>query len=166
MKTATTVAAALLLCAAAAAQDSAPAAHGAAGGLATRSVAQYTDLEQQLLQALRDHDRAAAQLLLAEDFEVRGPEGADAIAGAQWLDHSMQARPGGSRIQDLDAREFGDVATVSYLLHRKGRGAGAASPAFAYVVDVWRQSDHKLLLRYVSTPARHAAAAQGPDRRR
>src|SRR6516225_5429938 len=46
MKTATTVAAALLLCAAAAAQDSAPAAHGAAGGLATRSVAQYTDLEQ------------------------------------------------------------------------------------------------------------------------
>jgi len=167
MRTATAVAAAILLCSAAVpGQDTAPAARGTSAGMATRSVAQYTDLEQQLLQALHDHDRAAAQQLLAEDFEARGPEDADAIPGAQWLDRWMQGRPGDSRIQDLGVREFGDVATVSFLQHSQGGVGGAALPAFTYMVDVWRQSDHKLLVRYVSAPARHAPAERGPDRRR
>jgi len=167
MRTATAVAAAILLCSAAApAQDAAPAARGAGAGMATRSVAQYTDLEQQLLQAQQDRDRTAAQQLLAEDFEVRGPEDADAIPGTQWLDRRMQDRPGSSRIQDLSVREFGDVATVSFLQHSQGGVGGAALPTFTYVVDVWRQSDHKLMLRYISAPMRHAPAERGPDRRR
>ncbi|HWY24159.1 MAG TPA: nuclear transport factor 2 family protein [Nevskia sp.] len=160
------IAALALWAGAALAQDPAPAARGAMAGTATRSVAQYTDLEQTLLEALRDHDRAAAQAKLAEDFELREPDGADAISGADWLDHWMGGTLSTFRIQDLAVREFGDFASVSFLQHSRGRIAGAALPAFTYVVDVWRQSDHKLLVRYVSTPVHHAAAARGADRRR
>lgn len=157
------VLAVLLLWAGTALADEAPAARGMGAATATRAVAQYTGLEQRLLEALQAHDRAAAQQLLAEDFELREPDSADPIAGTTWLDHWMTARLRDFRIQDLAVRELGEITTVSFLQYSRGSMAGAKLPRVAYVVDLWRGD--RLLLRYASTPA-HARVKGGPQPRR
>ena len=64
------------------------------------------------------------------------------------------------RVRDLAVREFGDVAVVSFFLDPTAHGK-TRSPL--YVVDVWRQAEHKLAVRYVSQPAH---ALQAPSRPR
>jgi ketosteroid isomerase-like protein len=155
-----------LACTAAIGQDAPP--PGVRGGglaTATRSVARYTDLERSLQDALQAHDAAAVRRLLSEDFEVREPELADAIPGADWLHRWMSGSLRAYRIDRLEVREFGDSAVVSFLLYSQGRLANAALPAAAYVVDVWRKGDDKLAVRYVSVPAKAPPRPAGPNRR-
>jgi len=131
-----------------------------APAMATRAVSQYLDLERSLAAALQERRRDAVQAMLDADFELRSAESLDAVNGADWL--ASQMRPGAAamRVRDLAVRDFGDVAVVSFFLDATAPGAPRST---LYVVDVWRQAEHKLAVRYVSQPAH---ALQAPSRPR
>lgn len=138
---------------------------GMPGGTATRSAAHYADLERGLLQALQDHDQGAAEQALADDFEVREAAASEALARADWLQDWMGGKLKSFRVRELSVHEFGDVAAVAFLLDCSGSIGGARLPRTSYVVDIWRQADAKLLVRYVSQPSKTVPAAVGPQRR-
>jgi hypothetical protein len=130
--------------------------------MATRSVSQYLDLERSLAEALQERRRDAALPMLAADFELRSAESLDALTASDWL--AAQMRPGAAamRVRDLTVREFGEVAVVSFFLDVTARGKPRST---LYVVDVWRQAEHKLAVRYVSQPT-HALPASARPRGR
>jgi hypothetical protein len=115
---------------------------GVAGGLATRSVSHYLDLERGLLDDLARRDRAAVQGRLAEDFASRSPDSDEVHAAEDWL-----------------TKEFAAPPIVSFLLDRTPEGRGHGSTWF--VVDVWRRSTDRLIARSISRPA---AAPPRPSR--
>jgi len=133
---------------------------GGPAAMATRSVSQYLDLERSLATALQERSRDTVAAMLADDFEVRSAESLDGVAAADWL--TAQMRPGAAamRLRDLAVREFGDAAVVSFFVDATAPGKPRST---LYVVDVWRQAEHKLAMRYVSQPMH---ALQAPSRPR
>ena len=128
---------------------------GARGGAAPRNVAVYLDLERALVDALDAGNRDAAARLLADDFEVRSPTtGSDAVAGNDWLREELRTRAQGGLVREMSVREFEDIAIVTFLLDKRGARAGKGTVTTLYIVDVWRQSSHRLLVRHVSRPSR------------
>jgi hypothetical protein len=124
-------------------------ARGAGGGLATRSVSHYLDLERGLLDGLARRDRAAVQGRLADEFTSRAPDSDEVRSADDWLQQEWVAPPG-RLVRDLSVREVDDVAIVSFLLDRGKDGVRGASTWF--VVDVWRRSTDRLLARSISRP--------------
>jgi hypothetical protein len=124
-------------------------ARGAGGGLATRSVAHYLDLERGLLDSLARRDRAAVLARLADDFASRTPDSGEVGSADDWLQKEFSA-PRGRLVRDLSVREADDIAIVSFLLDRAPDGRRAASTWF--VVDAWRRSTDRLLARSISRP--------------
>ena len=133
---------------------------GGARATATRSVAQYLDLERALADALRQGRRDAVLQMLAPDFELRSGETLDAIDASEWLAAEQRAGGTPTRVRDLAVRELGEVAVVSFFLDPEPSGGKRRT---LYVIDVWRQADHKLAVRYVSQPVH---ALQAPARPR
>jgi len=131
---------------------------GSAGGLATRSVSHYLDLERGLLDDLARRDRAAVQGRLADDFTSRTPDSDEVRSADEWLQQEF-ASPRGRLVRDLSVREADDLAIVSFLLDRTSAGSRVASTWF--VVDVWRRSTDRLLARSISRPI---AAPPKPQR--
>jgi hypothetical protein len=123
-------------------------ARGAGGGLATRSVSHYLDLERGLLDALAQRDRAAVQGRLAGEFTSRTPDSDEVRSGDDWLQQEFAASRG-RLVRDLSVHEVDDVAVVSFLLDRGQNGRGAST---WFVVDVWRRSTDRLLARSISRP--------------
>ncbi len=109
----------------------------------TRPVAQFSQAEAVLADALRKTDSAATDRMLAADFEMRdGAAPNEPIPRAQWL---ASKHPDASAEQ-MAVHEYGDVAVVSFV-NRSEKPAGAT-----YVVDVWQRqgADWKLAVRYQS----------------
>jgi len=158
------LAASLFVSGIAAAQPSGlpPGVRGPGAGTATRSVSHYLDLERGLESAIADRDLAAAKNLIADDFEVWSPGAADAVPGDEWLRQRWKAA-GHGRVRDLSVREFDDVAVASFLLEGARGVSGMATTMF--VVDIWRQSSGKLLVRYVALPAHPPARSRRPSGR-
>jgi len=106
----------------------------------TRTVKQFSELENQLDDALRAHDDAALAKLLAANFELRsGAAPGQPTPRAEWLAGALPPKP---QISQMAVHEYGNVAVVSF--------ADAAQHAF--VVDVWNKTDdhYALSVRYVS----------------
>src|SRR5205085_4069974 len=112
-----------------------------------------------LADAVRQRRRDAALRMLAPDFELRSAESLDAVAATDWLEQEMRAGAAPVLVRDLTVREFGDIAVVAFLLDSPG---GSPSLPTLYVVDVWRQADRQLAVRYVSRPARPLPAPARP----
>jgi hypothetical protein len=130
------------------------------GAMATRSVTQFLDLERSLAAALQERRRDAVLPMLTDDFELRSAESLDAVGAADWLASQMSPGAAAMRVRDLAVREFGDVAVVSFFLDAT---APSKPRSTLWVVDVWRQAEHKLAVRYVSQPMH---ALQAPSRPR
>ena len=127
---------------------------------ATRAVAHYLDLERALAAALREHRREAAAQMLAPEFEARSGEALDAIGARAWLDAQLRARTTPTVVRDLAVRELGDLAVVSFFVDAAPvRGAGTTT---LYVVDIWRESDARLMARYEAQPAHPLRAPARP----
>jgi hypothetical protein len=126
---------------------------------ATRSVSQYLQLERSLAAALQEGRHDAVLAMLAADFELRADDSLDPIATSKWLAEQMRPGAPASRVRDLAVREFGDVAVVSFLLDETSARARRLT---LYVVDVWRQAEHKLAVRYVSEPSHPLRAPARP----
>jgi hypothetical protein len=127
---------------------------------ATRSVSQYLELERSLAAALQERRRDAVLAMLTPDFELRSAESLDAVSASDWLAIQMKAGTAAMRVRDLAVREFGEAAVVSFYLDDTASGVRRST---LYVVDVWRQPEHRLAVRYVSQPTH---ALQAPARPR
>ena len=113
---------------------------------ATRSVSNYLSLERELAQTRGD---APGRARVAADFTLRTPAGPD-VRGPEALQRGAPAR-----IRDLDVREEGDVAVVSFLADAGGRTR--------FVVDMWK--GETLLSRYSSAAPQAPRAAHRPSGR-
>jgi hypothetical protein len=107
----------------------------------TRQVAQFSQAEHALADALRKNDAAATDHLLAADFELRdGASPNQPTPRAQWI---TVAHPE-ANAEQMAVHDYGDTVVVSFV-SRTDKPAGAA-----YVVDVWRKqgADWQLAVRY------------------
>ena len=140
---------------------------GAAGGMAaTRGVAKYLQLERGLQDAIEAHDLDAVKRLLADDFEARPAPGSDAIAADAWLASQMRSRRGDARVvRELGLREFDDLALVSFESAPETTAGSPNRGAILFVLDVWRTSTGRLLLRYTDRERAVARPAERPSGR-
>ena len=107
----------------------------------TRQVAQFSQAEHALSDALRNADAAATDHLLAADFELRdGASPNQPTPRAQWI----AATHPDAALEQMAVHDYGEVAVVSFV-NRSDKPASAA-----YVVDVWRKqgTDWQLAVRY------------------
>jgi hypothetical protein len=129
---------------------------------ATRQVTLFTGLEKQLLQAVQNKNRSAAEALLTDDFEIAMPH-ADALAGEEWLD-SVVAKDFALRtfvISQMSVADLGDFAVVKYERGQQATLKGKAYDGEFFVVDLWKKNGDawKLANRYVARiPAAPSAA--------
>ena len=106
----------------------------------TRTVKIFSELENQLDEARRNHDEVALAKLLAANFEQRnGTAPAAPTPRADWLAQKSAPK---SDISQMAVHEYGNAAVVSF--------ADAAQHAF--IVDVWNKTDdhYALSVRYLS----------------
>lgn len=117
----------------------------------SRAVMQFADLERELADAVRAHDATRLKRLLAEDFEQRDANAADApTPRAQWLAHLPPAFADAAQ-ERFAVHDYGDTAVVSFTLTLPA-GSGHAEPMPAdFVVDIWRKSGARwqLAARYL-----------------
>ena len=73
---------------------------------------------------------------------------------ADWLEHELNNPITTAGVPNLNVSEFDDIAVVRFLLDSGRIVKGKTVTSTLYVVDVWRQSSHQLLARYVSIPTR------------
>jgi len=130
-----------------------------AQGAATRSVARYLDQERALEESLSRHDRSAVTRWLADDFEARSAASPDTADLNTWLRREFASKRHERLISDLAVREVDGLAVVSFLLY--GGSARSSAEATQYVVDLWRQSENKLLARFID---RSSSAPPAPVR--
>lgn len=154
---------AVLLCATAVvAQDKAPTGGRPSGErieTATRGVVRYQAMERKLLQAEQGKDVNALQELVSDDFEERSAEHNRPTPRDQWESLVKSGDLAWFQLRNMAVHEFGDIAVVSFLLDRRGQRAGKSLAPTVFIVDVWRQSEGKLAVRYVSSPG-HPASPQ------
>jgi hypothetical protein len=147
----------LLLSGPAISQEMALAPPGLSAQTVTRDVAEYTLREQELIVLINNGNKDGA--LLADDFEVWSDKGSDWQSKTEWLKSSKQLA--NATIRNLSVRLMGDFSVVSFLLETtKGRHKKRSTQ---FVVDIWRQSTNKLMVRYVSDLVSPASSRQ--DRR-
>ena len=124
----------------------------------TRFVKVFTDLEYDLIDAMRLDDKAALDRLVSPEFEQReSAKPGEPLPREDWVRSSDTKAPGVANMSMMAVHDRGELAIVSFRLRLKDREQ--------FIVDVWRRKGaegYELLTRYVSsTPAPPLAPA--PD---
>ncbi len=112
---------------------------------ATRFVTIFTNLENQLWDAMVRNDALVARRLLADDFAQWSPEPPGAPTPREaWL-KSDRRDVGNFRVRQMSAKDLGDQVVVNYVVTSE-------LPKAFFVVDVWKRagSDYQLSARYLS----------------
>lgn len=142
-----------------------PDPRGPVSGMATRSVSKYLALERSLQQAISAHDRDRAAGMLDPDFVLRTAASEDMVPLDDWLKDELEKSRQNGRVRDLAVIETDDLATVSFLLDTGRRKPGEGRTLTRFIVDVWRQSTGKLLVRYSDVPTNPPRAPERPSGR-
>jgi len=120
---------------------------------ATRQVTLFTDLENQLLQAVQKKDQARLKVMLEDDFEIAMPD-ADPLAGEDWLESVMDKDFSLKSffIRQMSVADQGACAVVKYQRVQQASWKGMNSSGEFFVVDLWKKSGDtwKLVNRYVA----------------
>ena len=113
----------------------------------TRTVAIFTGLEQQLLDARLKHDKATLTKLTTDDFEVRRSSASSSpVPREEWLESEA---PGFQANEfhppDMAVHLYNESTAVVSFIHRAGTGR-------FFVVDVWSKEGEawKLSVRYTA----------------
>jgi|JI8StandDraft_1071087.scaffolds.fasta_scaffold05076_5 pimeloyl-ACP methyl ester carboxylesterase len=128
----------------------------------TRFVKVFSDLEYDLVDALRAGNKAALDKLITADFEQRNAASPGVpVPRDEWLKVSEMRTPGPAVITDMAVHDRGDLAIASFRLRLQDQEQ--------FVVDVWRRKaadSYELVTRYASSkplPAQPAVAPSAPD---
>jgi hypothetical protein len=117
----------------------------------TRTVKQFSELENQLDSALRAHDDAALTKLLAANFELRSAAApGQPLPRAEWLAQPLPPKP---QTSQMAVHEYGTVFVVSFL--------DVAQHAF--IIDVWNKADDHYALSVRYTNATSGAPQTQPE---
>ena len=111
----------------------------------TRFVTIFTNLENQLWDALVRNDAVAAGRLLTEDFAQWSPEPPGApTPREEWLKPNRRDMAN-FRVRQMSATDLHDYVVVNYVLT-------SDLPKAFFIVDVWRKAagDYQLSSRYLS----------------
>jgi hypothetical protein len=103
-------------------------------GTMTRGARIFGDTEQALAVALKAHDAATLDRLVAPDFEQRsqGAPGAP-MAREDWIRQGPKETARSAGIRDIAVHDYGDLQVVSFVWVRE------PDTASAFVVDVWQR---------------------------
>ena len=130
---------------------------------ATKQVAMFTGLENQLLHAVQKKDKAAAQSMLSDDLIIEMPD-ADALPGDDWLD-SVLAKDYTLKsfiVRQVSAIDLGNAVVVKFNRLQEASLKSQADNGEFFVVDVWKKAGDtwKLASRYVSKVSSVASVPQ------
>ena len=125
----------------------------------TRFVRVFTDLEYDLIDALRAEDKPALDKLLAADFEQReSTRPAEPVARDEWIKSSETKLPGIAQMSAMAVHDRGEHAIASFRLRLAEREL--------FVVDVWRRKtadSYELVTRYVTSSPAPKLLPPAPD---
>jgi len=120
---------------------------------ATKQVAMFNGLENQLLRTIQKKDKAAAQAMLSDDLMIEMPD-ADPLPGDEWLD-SVLAKDymlKSVMVRQMSAIDLGDAVAVKFDRVQEASFKGHPDNGEFFVVDLWKKSGDtwKLASRYVA----------------
>jgi Domain of unknown function (DUF4440) len=120
----------------------------------TRLVAIFSDLENQLFEAVHKKDHAGVDSILSEDFQLWTPRPpGDPVPREDWKNQSLAENLKEFRIRQMAARAVEDnVTLVSFVLSKTVQRATKPSVQDYFVVDLWQKAENKWKLtdRYAS----------------
>ena len=90
--------------------------------IAQSDVPIYSELlarSNELMNAAERQDRAALELIVADEFMLETPGDTAAVPRAEWIDNAVNLKWEGFKFHNLKVRSFGEVAVVSALLDFK-----------------------------------------------
>ena len=113
--------------------------------LSTRGVSEYTSREYELISLIANRDDQVNSVL-ADNFEIWSVKSNQWVSKENWLETVKQKT--NVTIRELTVRHFDDLVIVSFIQERYGALQNEKTAQF--IVDVWRKSNKKLNLRYMS----------------
>ena len=128
----------------------------------SRLVTVFTNLENQLWDALVRNDTASAGRMLTDDFAQWSPEPPGSPAPREQFFKPDRKDMANFRVRQMSANDLGDHVVVNYILT-------SDLPRAFFLIDVWKKSgvDWLLASRYLSAvdaaPYRNGARPTGKD---
>lgn len=120
----------------------------------TRLVAIFSDLENQLFEAVQKKDHAGLDTILSEDYQLWTPTPpGDPVPREDWQNQSLAENLKEFHIRQMAARSLEENTTVvSFVLSKVVQRAGRPSAQDYFVVDLWQKAEDnwKLSDRYAS----------------
>ncbi|HET9184064.1 MAG TPA: nuclear transport factor 2 family protein [Candidatus Angelobacter sp.] len=132
---------------------------------ATRQVTMFSGLEQQMLHAVQNKDKAALGSMLTDDCAINMPD-SDAMDCADWIDSVMNKDFVLAKfvLRQMSVADLGTAAVVSYDRVQDSKYQGKPDGGEFYVIDLWKKDGNawKLANRYVSKVGSSPYMPKGP----
>jgi len=101
----------------------------------------------ELMSAVERQDRAALELLVADEFMLEVPGDTARTPRAEWIDNAVNLKWEGFKFHNVKVRSFGEVAVVSSLLDFKvTTPIGIPISSDVQVTDVWVRRNGQWLI--------------------
>jgi ketosteroid isomerase-like protein len=131
----------------------------------TLTVKQFTELENDWLDAVHQRDTEALNRLVAERFELRTSAAPGRpTARAEWLKQAQSGTPFESHIEQMATHEYGPLMVVSFLW-KLDVPKTSPLPQQVFVIDTWQQGDKgwQVVTRYAAPVQAGAKAVPGTE---
>ena len=131
----------------------------------TRLVAMFSELENQLLNAVHNKDQAALDKFLSDEFQVWRPK-SDPVPREDWVKQAESENAAGSRIENMAVRGLNDDTSVaSFVLTESSEATKRPIARQYFVVDVWQKTAQgwRLTDRYISDFKSTSGSMAGHD---
>lgn len=119
----------------------------------TRLVKVFTQLEVEIIKAIKQKDKTTLTRLIDQNFEMQvAIKSADSVPLSAWINTSMSEGASYSYdISDMAVRDLGQTAIVTFDWKYTGSTKQNSSPEI-FIVDVWKKvgEEWKLALRFSS----------------
>jgi ketosteroid isomerase-like protein len=130
----------------------------------TRQVAQFSELENQWVDAIQHKDEPALDHLLTDEFEMLTTLAPNPIERDEFVEATPNLKIDSYRVSQMTVHDYGDTAVVNFLANVKGQFRGRDWSAQYFIVDVWRKNGDtwQVAVRYLSKAGMHSTSQQRP----